>query len=101
MNPIDVIRTRYYNQPYVNGKGVVYTSGIDAANKILSKEGPKAFYKGFTSHFLRIGPHFCLTFMFLGIIRRSTIDYYQFLDRRETSAVFIKDQDGKHNGELG
>jgi solute carrier family 25 protein 34/35 len=59
MNPIDVVRTRYYNQPYTNGKGALYCSGYDAIQKIWSIEGPQAFYKGFVTHFLRIGPHFC------------------------------------------
>jgi solute carrier family 25 protein 34/35 len=61
MNPIDVIRTRFYNQPYKNGKGELYSSGADAIKKIFRNEGPKAFYKGITTHFLRIGPHFCRT----------------------------------------
>ena len=97
MNPIDVVRTRYYNQPYVNGEGALYTSGLDAVRKISEKEGFKAFYKGFTSHFLRIGPHFCLTFVFLGIMRRNTLDYYVFLDRKETFQAFDKDADGLLN----
>ena len=59
MNPIDVTRTRYYNQPYVNGKGQNYTSGADVIVKMLKNEGPSALYKGLTTHFLRIGPHFC------------------------------------------
>jgi hypothetical protein len=59
MNPIDVTRTRYYNQPYVNGKGELYSSGLDAVKKIWTGEGPTAFYKGLITHFLRIGPHFC------------------------------------------
>lgn len=59
MNPLDVIRTRFYNQPYVNGKGELYSTGLDAVQKIYKYEGPKAFYKGFFTHFLRIGPHFC------------------------------------------
>jgi Mitochondrial carrier protein/EF-hand domain len=95
MNPIDVIRTRYYNQHYSNGKGISYTSGIDAFHKIITNEGGKAFYKGFFSHFLRIGPHFCLTFMFLGIFRRSTCDYYAYLDQKDAFKSFDLDHNGK------
>ena len=69
MNPVDVTRTRFYNQTYENGIGTMYTSGVDAFKKIMKNEGPTAFYRGFISHFLRIGPHFCLTFVFLGILR--------------------------------
>jgi hypothetical protein len=59
MNPVDVIRTRFYNQPYINGKGELYETGFEAVRKIYQNEGIAAFYKGLTTHFLRIGPHFC------------------------------------------
>ncbi|KAI8900457.1 mitochondrial carrier domain-containing protein [Globomyces pollinis-pini] len=65
MNPIDVVRTRYYNQTYENGKGTLYSSGVDAVKKIVKNEGPGAFYKGFFPHFLRIGPHFCCKILFI------------------------------------
>ncbi|KAJ1568962.1 hypothetical protein HK096_004719, partial [Nowakowskiella sp. JEL0078] len=38
MNPIDVTRTRYYNQPYSHGVGQLYTNGLDAIRKILANE---------------------------------------------------------------
>jgi hypothetical protein len=95
MNPIDVVRTRFYNQPYNNGKGELYKSGIDATQKIWANEGPKAFYKGFITHFLRIGPHFCLTFVFLGMLRRSAADAYNYLDRKDSFQIFDSDRDGK------
>ncbi|KAJ3081147.1 hypothetical protein HDU99_006465 [Rhizoclosmatium hyalinum] len=96
MNPIDVVRTRYYNQPYVNGKGTLYSSGLDAVTHIVKVEGVSAFYKGFTTHFLRIGPHFCLTFVFLGMFRRQLAEAYTYLDMRDSFKKF--DQDG--NGVL-
>lgn len=95
MNPIDVIRTRFYNQSYENGKGSQYKSGIDAVKKIFIKEGVTAFYKGLFSHFLRIGPHFCLTFMFLGVMRRNVMDYYSYLDRKDAFNSFDVNNDGK------
>ncbi|KNC98752.1 uncharacterized protein SPPG_05734 [Spizellomyces punctatus DAOM BR117] len=94
MNPIDVTRTRYYNQPYQNGKGVIYANGLDAIKKIAKNEGLTAFYKGFTTHFLRIGPHFCLTFVFLGILRRGITDFYGYLDMRDSFSAFDKDGNG-------
>jgi hypothetical protein len=94
MNPTDVARTRYYNQKYVNGKGVTYSSGIDAARTILRKEGALAFYTGFTSHFLRIGPHFVLTFLFLGVLRRGLADIYSQQDLKDSFQLFDKDADG-------
>ncbi|KAI8821304.1 mitochondrial carrier domain-containing protein [Fimicolochytrium jonesii] len=94
MNPIDVTRTRYYNQQYVDGKGVMYSNGIDAIRKIAKNEGLTAFYKGLTTHFLRIGPHFCLTFVFLGILRRGCTDFYSYLDMRDSFSAFDKDGNG-------
>ncbi|KAJ3182092.1 hypothetical protein HDU87_000439 [Geranomyces variabilis] len=94
MNPIDVTRTRYYNQPYEKGVGVLYSNGFDAIKKIAKNEGPTAFYKGFFTHFLRIGPHFCLTFVFLGILRRGVTDFYSYLDMRDSFSVFDKDGNG-------
>jgi Ca2+-binding EF-hand superfamily protein len=95
MNPIDVVRTRYYNQTYVDGKGTLYVSGLDAMKKIADKEGFSAFYKGFTTHFLRIGPHFCLTFVFLGVLRRTACDFYGYLDHRDIFEEFDTDHNGK------
>ncbi|KAJ3117446.1 hypothetical protein HK100_000815 [Physocladia obscura] len=94
MNPIDVVRTRYYNQPYVNGRGTLYSSGTDAIKHIIKVEGVSAFYKGFTTHFLRIGPHFCLTFVFLGMFRRQLAQVYNYLDLRDSFKTFDKNGDG-------
>ncbi|KAI8849426.1 mitochondrial carrier domain-containing protein [Chytridium lagenaria] len=94
MNPIDVVRTRYYNQPYENGKGVIYSSGGDAIYKIVKTEGFGAFYKGFFTHFLRIGPHFCFTFVFLGMFRRQLNTTYDYLDRSDSFKSFDKDGNG-------
>lgn len=55
MNPIDVVRTRYYNQPCEGGKGLLYSSGTDAIRKIMVNEGPGAFYNGLLTHYFRIG----------------------------------------------
>ncbi|ORZ35308.1 mitochondrial carrier domain-containing protein [Catenaria anguillulae PL171] len=94
MNPVDVLRTRYYNQPYVNGKGQLYSSGIDLFHKVIKNEGWSALYKGFSSHFLRIGPHFCLTFMFLGVLRRGLISAHEYQDARTVFKALDADRDG-------
>ena len=52
-------------------RGVLYEGAVDAAMKIFRIEGPLAFYKGATAHFLRVGPHTCLTFVFIGRLRRA------------------------------
>lgn len=47
VNPVDVLRTRLFNQPFgPDGKGLRYAHGLDAARKVLSVEGPAALYKG-------------------------------------------------------
>uniref|UniRef100_A0AAY4BRQ3 Mitochondrial brown fat uncoupling protein 1 n=1 Tax=Denticeps clupeoides TaxID=299321 RepID=A0AAY4BRQ3_9TELE len=48
--PVDVVKTRYMN----SSKGQ-YGSALDCALAMLTKEGPKAFYKGFMPSFLRLG----------------------------------------------
>ncbi len=49
MNPADVISTRLYNQPVVNGKGQLYTGLIDCIAKTVKTEGMRGLYKGFTA----------------------------------------------------
>ncbi|KAJ3417611.1 hypothetical protein HDV05_000068 [Chytridiales sp. JEL 0842] len=73
MNPIDVVRTRYYNQPYENGRGMLYKSGTDAISR----------------------PHFCLTFVFLGVFRRQLSTVYYNLDLRDSFQSFDLDKDGR------
>ena len=64
MNPFDVMSTRMYNQKVEGGKGVYYSSVVDCGWKIAKSEGLAGFYKGFVPHFLRLGPHTILTFVF-------------------------------------
>lgn len=66
MNPIDVVRTRLYNQPNSNK---LYDGAIDCVLKIIKRESPLALWKGTVSHFLRIGPHTTITFFFMENIR--------------------------------
>ena len=65
------MRTRLYSQPVdAAGRGALYAGAADAAAKILAIEGAPAFYKGAVAHFLRVGPHTTLTFVFIGLMRR-------------------------------
>ena len=66
-NPLDVPRPRLYNQPA--GEARLYTGAPDAFVKIMRREGAGAFYKGFVPHFMRVGPHFVLTFIMLEQLR--------------------------------
>uniref|UniRef100_A0A8C7BZ51 Uncoupling protein 3 n=2 Tax=Neovison vison TaxID=452646 RepID=A0A8C7BZ51_NEOVI len=49
-SPVDVVKTRYMNSP--PGQ---YRSPLDCMLKMVAREGPMAFYKGFTPSFLRLG----------------------------------------------
>jgi len=64
MNPPDVISTRMYNQPVRDGKGLLYTGLVDCFRKTVKTEGIQGLYKGVTAHYLRLGPHTLLTFLF-------------------------------------
>ena len=45
-NPLDVVRTRLYNQPRgLNGEGLLYSNWLEAMYKIPSAEGLGALYK--------------------------------------------------------
>jgi len=64
VNPVDVIRTRLYNQPFgEGGVGLRYASGLDAFLKLVSTEGPAALYKGALAHYARLGPHMVFVFV--------------------------------------
>lgn len=72
VNPVDVIRTRVYNQPFgPDGRGLWYSGGVDAAQQLVKTEGPTAFYKGAGTHFLRLGPHMVLVFMILERLKQA------------------------------
>jgi solute carrier family 25 protein 34/35 len=71
INPVDVVRTRLYSQPLDEaGAGKLYAGAVDAVRKIVAIEGPLAFYKGVTAHFIRVGPHVVITFMFINSLKR-------------------------------
>ncbi|VDC05809.1 unnamed protein product [Peniophora sp. CBMAI 1063] len=66
MQPADTALTRVYNQPtqtLPNGRivGTLYKNPIDCLWKTFKTEGPLAWYKGSTAHFLRIAPHTIIT----------------------------------------
>lgn len=72
MNPFDVASTRMYNQKTAENKntGALYKNGFDCIRKIIQVEGFSALYKGFQAHYLRIGPHTILTFVFLEQLKK-------------------------------
>lgn len=72
MTPPDVMCTRLYNQGVdANGKGLYYKNLLDCGIKIMKKEGPWGFYKGWGPSFLRIAPHSVLSLMFWDQLRKT------------------------------
>lgn len=61
-SPVDVIKTRFMNQVSTEG-ALAYKSATECGLKVLKTEGFGAFYKGFLSYFLRIGPWNVFFFM--------------------------------------
>ncbi|XP_058645208.1 mitochondrial uncoupling protein 3 isoform X1 [Onychostoma macrolepis] len=49
-SPVDVVKTRF-----MNSTAGQYSSALNCALAMLTKEGPTAFYKGFVPSFLRLG----------------------------------------------
>jgi Ca2+-binding EF-hand superfamily protein len=95
MNPTDVVRSRLYNQPFENGKGLYYENAWDCLRKTVKAEGVKALWTGSGPHFLRIGPHFALSFLFLGVFRRKLIDYHEDKNLSECFRQLDGDGDGR------
>ncbi|KAI8604134.1 mitochondrial carrier domain-containing protein, partial [Dissophora ornata] len=85
MNPMDVVRIRLYNR---SSQSTSQTT-LQSCRNILTTEGPLAFYKGFSTHFMRIGPHFTLTFVFLGMLKRHLIEGSSTLQSSSNSSAVI------------
>eukprot|EP00741_Cyanophora_paradoxa_P005898 tig00000949_g5716.t1 len=99
MNPVDVIRTRMYNQKYVNGKPQTYKNIADAIVKITATEGPTAFLKGFSSNYLFRGPQIVLTFNIIEAFKHYTNEMKRAASQEGESATLFsaldRDADGK------
>eukprot|EP00521_Asterionellopsis_glacialis_P010737 CAMPEP_0195298108 /NCGR_PEP_ID=MMETSP0707-20130614/22808_1 /TAXON_ID=33640 /ORGANISM="Asterionellopsis glacialis, Strain CCMP134" /LENGTH=495 /DNA_ID=CAMNT_0040360105 /DNA_START=140 /DNA_END=1627 /DNA_ORIENTATION=+ len=96
MNPIDVTRTRLMTQP----SPPIYRSAFHAAWEIYTAEGPKAFFRGFVPSFLRIGPHFVITFMLLEQMRRFAHSRNAARAHEEYLVSIFKKIDIDSNGEI-
>ncbi|KAJ2601139.1 Mitochondrial oxaloacetate carrier protein [Coemansia sp. RSA 1722] len=71
MNPFDVVSTRMYNQKAgANGHGgALYKNPLQCFYKTVTTEGLFSLYKGFLAHYLRLGPHTILMFVFMEQIK--------------------------------
>jgi solute carrier family 25 protein 14/30 len=62
-SPVDLIKSRYMNQPFDAGKGVKYSSMLDCIVKTVRSEGILSLYKGWLPNWMRISPHTIVTFV--------------------------------------
>ncbi|KAB5543305.1 hypothetical protein PHYPO_G00077520 [Pangasianodon hypophthalmus] len=65
-SPVDVVKTRF-----MNSAAGQYSSAINCALTMLTKEGPTAFYKGFMPSFLRLGSWNIVMFVSYEQIKRA------------------------------
>ena len=72
MQPVDVVRTRLYNQPFDanTGKGLLYSGPVDAGLQLVRSEGPAGFFKGWLAHYMRGAPHVALLFLTLEQLKK-------------------------------
>ena len=68
--PIDLVKSRYMNQKFVDGKGLAYSSAMNCARLTIKSEGLMALFKGWVPQWVRLGPHTIITFMVLEQLRR-------------------------------
>jgi len=59
--PFDMVKTRIQKQVKLPDGTYPYKSFMDCSVKILTKEGPLAFYRGFWTYYVRIAPHAMIT----------------------------------------
>jgi hypothetical protein len=69
VSPFDIMRTRLMNQP---SDAKIYNGFVDCFTKILSNEGPMAFYKGFMPIWGRFAPTTCLQLVIFERLRKAT-----------------------------
>uniref|UniRef100_A0A674A778 Dicarboxylate carrier UCP2 n=1 Tax=Salmo trutta TaxID=8032 RepID=A0A674A778_SALTR len=65
-SPVDVVKTRFMNS--TSGQ---YSSAMNCAYTMVTKEGPTAFYKGFVPSFLRLGSWNIVMFVSYEQIKRA------------------------------
>ncbi|CAB1421991.1 unnamed protein product [Pleuronectes platessa] len=68
-SPVDVVKTRYMNSPLGH-----YRSVFNCAATMMTKEGPLAFYKGFTPSFLRLGSWNVVMFVTYEQLKRAMME---------------------------
>jgi len=63
--PFDFVKTRIQKQKAGPDGKLPYNGSVDCVVKVLKQEGPLAFYKGFSTFYIRIAPHAVITLLTL------------------------------------
>lgn len=87
-SPIDVVKTRIMNSPNGQFKGM-----LDCAGKLYKENGLKAFYKGFTPSFMRMGTWNVCMFMSYEQLKKLSGQYKESL----ALSASVKAQDKSTN----
>jgi len=66
--PFDFVKTRIQKQKAGADGKFPYNGPIDCVVKVLKHEGPLAFYKGFSTFYIRIAPHAVITLLTLEVL---------------------------------
>ncbi|KAJ3414395.1 hypothetical protein HDV05_006669 [Chytridiales sp. JEL 0842] len=61
--PFDFVKTRMQGQKPGPDGVLPYRGSLDCAVKVVAREGPFTFYKGFTTYYFRIAPHAMITLL--------------------------------------
>ena len=61
--PFDFVKTRMQKQKPGPDGVLPYKGSLDCAAKVLAKEGPLSFYRGFPTYYVRIAPHAMITLL--------------------------------------
>ena len=89
ITPFDVIATRIYNQAVdQSGRGIFYRNWGDCVYKILTQEGPLAFYKGLSASFFRMGPHTLISLVLWEEFRQRYARFQMGISEPKTEASF-------------
>jgi solute carrier family 25 oxoglutarate transporter 11 len=67
--PFDFVKTRIQKQKPLPDGTMPYKNSIDCVVKVLRSEGPGAFYRGFSTYYLRIAPHVMITLFTLDALK--------------------------------
>ena len=68
--PVDLVKSRFMSQGYVNGKGVLYSTPFDCLIKTVKSEGFLGLFQGWFPQWIRLGPHTIVTFIVLEQLRK-------------------------------